>query len=275
MNEYGINGYHTESRIEGYMKILVMGLPGSGKTTLAKVLAEKLKAAYFNADEVRKMFNDWDFSEEGRLRQADRMYYLADIASSDHVVADFVCPLEETRDTFAPDFIVFMNTINEGRFEDTNKVFQRPDVADVEITAWGDVDEQTNEIIAHINKKLEPEPEFDWQAPTGLMIGRFQPFHDGHLKLFETILEKEGQVLIGVRNTHNIDEKNPFDYYQVSDFIHEKLKDKYAGKYETIFLPNITGVYYGRDVGYKVEKINLDAATESISATEIRKEMGL
>jgi cytidyltransferase-like protein len=257
------------------MKILVMGLPGSGKTTLSKVLAEKLKAAYFNADEVRKMFNDWDFSEEGRLRQADRMYHLADIASSDHVVADFVCPLEETRDAFAPDYIVFMNTINEGRFEDTNKVFQRPEVVDVEITAWGDVGEQTDEIIARLTKKMEPVPEFDWQAPTGLMIGRFQPFHDGHLKLFETILEKEGQVLIGVRNTHNIDEKNPFDYEEVSDFIYKKLNDKYQGKFEVIFLPNITGVYYGRDVGYKVEKINLDASTEAISATDIRKQMGI
>lgn len=257
------------------MKILVMGLPGSGKTTLAKVLAEKLHAAYFNADEIRRMFNDWDFSEEGRLRQANRMCYLANISSSEHVVADFVCPLQETRDIFAPDFIVFMNTIDAGRFENTNTIFQKPREVDVEFVSWGDVNMQADDIIRQINKTPHSVPKFDWQAPTGLMIGRFQPFHDGHVKLFETILEKEGQVLIGVRNTHNIDEKNPFNFDKVADFIHEKLNDKYEGRFEVIFLPNITGVYYGRDVGYKVEKINLDSVTEAISATEIRKKMGL
>ena len=256
------------------MKILVMGLPGSGKTTLAKILAEKLSAAYFNADEVRKMFNDWDFSEEGRIRQANRMYDLANVSNNDFVVADFVCPTHETRDAFSPDFIVLMDTIDASRFEDTNKVFVRPTRVDVEITAWGDVQTQADEIIAKIEKALEPKPVFDFHKPTGLMIGRFQPFHDGHVKLFETILEKEGQVLIGVRDTHNTDSKNPFNFYEVANFIHEKLEDKYEGKYHVEYLPNITGVYYGRDVGYKVEQIHLGTEIESISATDIRKAMG-
>lgn len=252
------------------MKILVMGLPGSGKTTLARALAKKLDAAYFNADEVRKMFNDWDFSEEGRHRQANRMYDLARTASTDHAVADFVCPTLDTRMAFDPDFIVFMNTIQEGRFEDTNKIFERPEAADVEITAWGDVNAQVDEIVEKI---LTPVHVFDVQKPTGLMIGRFQPFHDGHVKLFETILEKEGQVLIGVRDTFNTDEKNPFNFIDVAGFIDEKLQDKYEGKYRIQYLPNITGVYYGRDVGYKVEQIHLGAEIESISATDIRKKM--
>lgn len=255
------------------MRILVMGLPGSGKTTLARVLAEKLNAAYFNADEVRKMFNDWDFSEVGRIRQSNRMHKLSILSGhTEHVVADFVCPTHDTMDYFSPDFTVFMDTIQEGRFEDTNKMFQRPVKPDVVITSWGDVNVQADEIIAKI---LEPIPEFNWQAPTGLMIGRFQPFHDGHLKLFETILEKEGQVLIGVRDTYNTDEKNPFDFWQVYERISDVLDEKYAGRYEILQFPNITGVYYGRDVGYKVQKIELDAATEAISATDIRKQMGL
>jgi adenylylsulfate kinase len=254
------------------MKILVMGLPGSGKTTLAKVLAEKLGAAYFNADEVRKMFNDWDFSKDARRRQAYRMRELCEMANTQHVIADFVCPTEETRHIFDADFTVFMNTIEVGRFEDTNKVFEPPSTVSFLVDSWIDVNIQADIIIKEIEKQ---DMKFVWNAPTGLMIGRFQPFHDGHLKLFEKILEKEGQVLIAVRDTYNTDEKNPFNFYQVAEGIHNKLADKYAGKYHIMNVPNITGVYYGRDVGYKVEKINLDEETERISATEIRKQMGL
>jgi len=253
------------------MRILIMGLPGSGKTTLSKVLAGKLGAAYFNADEVRKMFNDWDFSETGRKRQAHRMRELCDMVETHHVVADFVCPTEQTREFFAPDFVVFMNTIDAGRFEDTNRVFEVPEKVNVLVNGWIDPNAQADIIIEQIKKV---DVHFGWQKPTGLMIGRFQPFHDGHLKLFETILEKEGQVLIAVRDTYNTDDKNPFDYVDVVEGIHKKLEDKYSGKYYIMSFPNITGVYYGRDVGYKVEKINLDPQTESISATQIRKEMG-
>jgi adenylylsulfate kinase len=253
------------------MRILVMGLPGSGKTTLCKVLAEKLGAAYFNADEIRKQFNDWDFSDIGRKRQAYRMRELCDMTETRHSIADFVCPTEETRELFNPDFIVFMNTISAGRFEDTNKVFETPSEVNVLVNGWIDPATQADIIIEQIKKV---DVHFEWQNPTGLMIGRFQPFHDGHLKLFETILEKEGQVLIAVRDTYNTDEKNPFDYVEVVEGIHKKLEDKYSGKYYIMSVPNITGVYYGRDVGYKVEKINLDAQTEAISATQIRKEMG-
>lgn len=252
------------------MRILVMGLPGSGKTTLAKVLAEKLNAVYLNADEIRKQYNDWDFSEEGRLRQAERMSSLTWIAESYEKwsVADFVCPTEDTRRKFDAEFTVFMNTITTGRFEDTNKVFVSPACPDFEITEFGDVDKQTDDIIAHINSG----PEFTSNRPTGLMIGRFQPFHDGHKKLFETILEKEGQVLIAVRDTHGLDEKNPFSFNKVARGINAALRE-YQNKYQIIQIPNITGVYYGRDVGYKVEQIHLGAEIESISATSIRKKM--
>jgi adenylylsulfate kinase len=255
------------------MRILVMGLPGAGKTYLSEVLAKKLGAAYFNADTVRAQFNDWDFSPEARLRQADRMLTLSNLAThvfgKKYAVVDFVCPTEETRRKFGADFTIFMDTIDSGRFEDTNKMFERPTNPDYVVTEWGDVEAQVDDIISLVNP-----PIFDYKAPTGLMVGRYQPFHDGHLKLFEAILEKEGQVCIVIRDTHGTDDKNPFDFNQVTDNIHKALK-KYKGRYEILHAPNITGVYYGRDVGYKVEKVNLDPETEAISATNIRKEMGL
>jgi len=116
--------------------ILIMGLPGSGKTTLANELGPLLKAKRLNADEVRKEANDWDFSEEGRKRQARRM---ADFAlklkdEGNFVVADFVCPTPEARALFPADFIIWVDTIKEGRFDDTNKMFVKPEIYDFHVT---------------------------------------------------------------------------------------------------------------------------------------------
>ena len=110
------------------MKILIMGLPGSGKTTLAKHLVPMYNAVWLNADQVRKDADDWDFSEEGRKRQSLRMSKLAKEARDNNrnVVADFVCPTEETRKQFGADYTIWMDTIKEGRFEDTNKMFVPP-----------------------------------------------------------------------------------------------------------------------------------------------------
>ena len=113
-----------------------MGLPGAGKTTLAEQLAPKLNAKRLNADEVRKAADDWDFSEEGRKRQAKRM---ADFAlklknEGNFVVADFICPTPEARSLFPADYIIWVDTIKEGRFEDTNQMFIKPEKFDCHVT---------------------------------------------------------------------------------------------------------------------------------------------
>ena len=109
------------------MKILIFGLPGSGKTTFAKKLIEGKKIPHFNADDIRKLFEDWDFTETGRRRQANRMMTMCDLAAK-HVVVDFVCPFESYRSFY--DMKIWMNTIAKGRFEDTNKVFEKPKKVD-------------------------------------------------------------------------------------------------------------------------------------------------
>jgi len=118
------------------MKILIMGLPGSGKTTLAQKLVPMFNAVLLNADEVRKEANDWDFSKDGRTRQSLRMRSLAETAVGDNrtVVADFICPTEKTREHFGADYVIWMDTIKEGRFEDTNKMFEAPSKYDFKVT---------------------------------------------------------------------------------------------------------------------------------------------
>jgi len=139
------------------MKILIFGLPGSGKSTLAKPFAELISGVWINADIVRTSYNDWDFSPEGRIRQANRMKHLADgvVMAGKIAIADFVCPTEEARTAFNPDYTVWMDTIKEGRFEDTNKMFQNPVKCDYHVNKWfEDTHQQLAEVITnYMNRK--------------------------------------------------------------------------------------------------------------------------
>ena len=269
-----------------------MGLPGSGKTFLAIALkkyiennsdfynvpAESLYGSratvtWFNADDVRKRYNDWDFSPEGRIRQSHRMRELADASTDDFVICDFVAPLIEMRNNFKADWTVWVDTIEAGRFEDTNRAFVPPDVYDFRVT------EQNAECWAefiglHILENRR-RPTFDWQKETVQMLGRWQPWHPGHRALFERAIAKTGQVVIQIRDCQGWNGSNPFAIEQVKGYIRRDLDPIYQGQYEIQVVPNIVNITYGRDVGYRIEQEVFDDAVHSISATKIRKEMGL
>jgi len=248
-------------------KILIMGLPGAGKTTLASKLVPLLKAKWLNADEVRKEANDWDFSDEGRKRQAKRMAEKAEKFKQEgfNVVADFVCPTPKARELFNPDFIIWVDTIKKGRFEDTNKIFVKPEKYDSRVT------EKNSEIWSiKIADQIIPY-KWDNRKPTAQMLGRWQPWHDGHQALFEEIIKKTGQVNIMVRDVKGVGD-NPFDFETVKNNIENALKD-FKNRIKISLVPNITNICYGRGVGYKIEEINLSKEIQEISATKIRDKM--
>ncbi len=132
------------------MKILIFGLPGSGKSTLAKPFAELIDAIWLNADQIREEYSDWDMSMDGRVRQAHRMRYLADgiTKAGRAVVADFVCPTEQTRRNFGADYTVWMDTIEQSQYEDTNLMFEKPIKCDYHVAQWfDDTPEQLKPVV--------------------------------------------------------------------------------------------------------------------------------
>jgi adenylylsulfate kinase len=253
------------------MIIQIIGLPGSGKTELAKALKERINAIHLNADEIRATVNsDLGFTIEDRIEHARRLGETARLISKQGVapvIVDFVCPTELTRAAFGkPDILIYMDTIKEGRFEDTNKIFEAPDKYD-----WSFL----NHTLSAYEKASVVIEEFglhDWSAPTTLMLGRYQPWHEGHHALYKEAGKRTDQVLLGVRNTYNTSEKDPLKFDEVKQYI---AKDEFMDGALVLRLPNITNIVYGRDVGYKIEQVNLGADIHAISATQKRKEMGI
>jgi len=251
------------------MIIQIIGLPGSGKTTLAKALMEHIDAIHLNADEVRADLNkDLGFSIEDRIEQARRLGALARLLSRQGriVIVDFVCPTYETREAFGkPDHLIWMNRIQEGRFKDTNKLWIDPEFFSASIGDDCTVEEEVQIALACTGLH-------DWKKPTTLMLGRYQPWHEGHHALYNEAGKRTDQVMLGVRNTHGTSSKDPLTFEQVKFFID---KDPAMKDAMVVRLPNITNIVYGRDVGYKIEEVKLGEEIESISATQKRKEMGI
>jgi adenylylsulfate kinase len=250
-------------------KILVMGLPGAGKTELAKALAPLLGAVHLNADEVRANVNkDLGFSVEDRIEQARRMGWMCDqvTKAGGWAIADFVCPTPETRAAFGEATIVWVNRIVAGRYEDTNKLFISPSNFDFEVTADGSPAYWANRIYGVLR------PTFNPKKPTALFIGRYQPFHGGHKALIEEGLRRVGQACIAVRDTQGTDDSNPFDFLDVKARIETSLA-AWAGRFIVIPLPNISHVFYGRSVGYRIEELVMPEDVQNISATKIREAM--
>ena len=182
-------------------KILIMGLPGAGKTTLAKALVQRVNAVHFNADEIRQnIHKDLSFSEADRIEHARRMGWLCDrvVSTGNFAVADFICPTPQTRAAFtegAPAFVVWVDRIKTSVYADTNRMFVPPEHFDLRIPPEGTVEYWTEQLVHKVR------PIFDSKKPTALFVGRYQAFHDGHRALIVEGLRRVGQVCIAVSAT--------------------------------------------------------------------------
>ena len=275
-------------------RILIMGLPGAGKTMLAGALKKYLEqhgdisygralsqhigdlnaqVTWFNADDIRRKYNDWDFSNDGRIRQSLRMFQFSIEAGGDYVICDFVAPLVEMRNNFKADWTIWVDTIREGRYADTNAAFVEPEHYDFRVTEQ-DCEKWAEFIGQHIIDRRR-RPVFDWKKETVQMLGRWQPWHDGHRALFERLIARTGQVVIQIRDVQGWQGSNPFEVEKVKNFIKRDLDPVYQGQYEIQVVPNIVHIGWGRGVGYTHAEETFDESITDISATRIRKELGL
>ena len=251
------------------MKVLIFGQSGAGKTTLCEGIEWIMgdRVVHINADQMRHEADDWDFSEQGRWRQFRRMLNKADEVSDSGKIAlvDFICPYKSAREQFDADLTIFMSTVVKSKYEDTNQVFEWPEWTeyDSDIHEWED-DNATDVCWAIGNKIWEDE------LPTVQMLGRWQPWHEGHEALLERCMEKAPQVQIQIR-TMMWGDNNPFSVNEVKKNLREKLAHL-AGIVDIKIVPNIVNITYGRKVGYTIEQEHFDKEIEDISATQIRKD---
>ena len=202
------------------------------------------------------------------------MQTLGQESKKTYAICDFICPKKEYRDILKPNYIVWMDTIDKSRFDDTNKVFEKPDNnADYCFKEFKS-DEYSRKIANDLIN-------FDWKKPTVQMLGRWQPWHDGHFALFQRCFEKTGQVVIQVRDVEGVSwgpdqDDNPFDFEKVCENIIEGLSLKgftHGKEYIIQLVPNIVNITYGRKVGYTLEEESFEDKISKISATKIRRKM--
>ena len=209
------------------MRVLIFGLPGSGKTYLASHLKEYLgdHAEHFNADEVRAEANDWVFSDAGRKRQSERMSSLVtdSVNKGKIAIADFIAPFRLSRQQFDADYKVWVDTVSSSKYKNTDAIFEKPTNFDYRVK-----EKDFNKDAIRIAWELGRRAIWNNKAPTTQMLGRYQPWHDGHKALFERAMEKHGQVHLMIRDMET-DNSNPYTANQVKENLERQLVT-YAGK---------------------------------------------
>tara|TARA_B100001287_G_scaffold201419_1_gene170779 strand:- start:1790 stop:2566 length:777 start_codon:yes stop_codon:yes gene_type:complete len=250
------------------VRVLIFGLPGSGKTYLASRLKKYLgdHAEHFNADKVRAEANDWDFSDAGRKRQSERMSKLVtnSVSNGKIAIADFIAPFRLSRQQFDADYKIWVDTISNSRYANTDAIFEKPTKFDYRVK-----EKDFNKDAIRIAWELGRRAVWNNKAPTTQMLGRYQPWHDGHQALFDRAMAKHGQVHLMIRDMET-DDSNPYTANQVKENLEKELRYN-AGKVKIEIVPNIMNITYGRDVGYKIEQEQFDKSIENISATKIRE----
>jgi adenylylsulfate kinase len=184
-------------------------------------------------------------------------------------IADFICPTPDARAAFTAGgeaFIVWMDRVTKSRFDDTDRMFVAPERHDLRVPAEGTAEYWAEQVAKRIR------PIFDPKRPTALFVGRYQPFHEGHKALIVEGLRRVGQACVAVRDTGGADEKNPFEFEYVRARIEHALRE-FEGRFVVIPIPNITHIFFGRDVGYSLERIDLDDSYHLVSATNVRKRL--
>lgn len=248
------------------MKILICGRNGAGKTTLARALAPLIGATVFDGDDIRATYpRTVGFSPEARVYHAMHMRTLCEAvtAAGNHAIASFICPTDDTRAAFKADFTVWADAAPTGQYPDSDKLWLPPAMYDMR-THHGHEPYHWAELLAGMI-----QPIFNPMRKTALLVGRFEPFHEGHRALALEAIARHGQVCFGVR-----DHSREYPFHFVKARIDAAMQDQ-RGRYTVLPLPNIAAICYGRDVGYAVEQIDLPPDIQAISATERRITGGL